>query len=172
MAEGLLASATTSASTTHLSTVADVSVGHVLFQMVIALVVIVGAIWGFGKFVAYSRTHKLTRTGSVANTGALTVLSRQSLGKEHHLAVVRWGEREVLVGIAGSNITFLNADALPDAKGEETELDLHDDTTLQSTLRSSLMSSLWSTPRNSTASNSGSSSHSLLESLREATTRN
>ena len=44
---------------------------------------------------------------------SLAALSRQSLGKGLSIAAVQWGGREVLVGISGTTITFLN-----DARGE------------------------------------------------------
>ncbi len=101
--------------TTGPSTSADVSVGHVAFQMIVALVVVVGGVWGVGKVMGRSSR----RSGSpAAKRGAapLAVLSRQSLGKGLSLAAVRWGDREVLVGIAGSTITFLD-DPRSDAEG-------------------------------------------------------
>ncbi|HEY3942695.1 MAG TPA: flagellar biosynthetic protein FliO [Acidimicrobiales bacterium] len=97
----------------------DISVGHVLLQMIVALVVVVGGVWGVGKVMGRAR-----RSGAGAKRGArsstpLTVLSRQSLGKGLSIAAVQWGEREVLVGIAGSTITFLDetrTDADPEAR--------------------------------------------------------
>jgi flagellar biogenesis protein FliO len=97
--------------TTGVKTLPDVSITHSLVQMVIALVVIVGCIWGLGKILARMRSGAASpkrRSAGKASGNSLAVVSRQSLGKDLSIATVRWGEREVLVGIAGSTITFLN----------------------------------------------------------------
>jgi len=89
----------------------DVSVGHVMFQMVVALGVVVGGIWGFAKIMGRGARRKSTAKAGLP--APLNVLSRQSLGKGLSIAAVQWGGREVLVGISGTTITFLN-----DARGE------------------------------------------------------
>lgn len=96
------------------STVPDVSVGHALLQMVLALAVIVGSIVLLSKFLGRLRNGAKAPRGRQQGTKGLTVLSRQSLGKDLSIAAVQWGGREVLVGISGSTITFLN-----DARAEE-----------------------------------------------------
>lgn len=104
------------------TTVPDVSVGHALLQMVLALAVIVVGIWGLSKVLARLRSPKSPRTGANRRVAAngLTVLSRQALGKDLSIATVRWNGREVLVGISGSTITFLNdAPASNDVRVEE-----------------------------------------------------
>jgi flagellar biogenesis protein FliO len=109
------------------STTADVSVGHVFLQMILALGVVVGGVWGVGKMMGRSSR----RSGSsAAKRGAapLTVLSRQSLGKGLAIAAVQWGDREVLVGIAGSTITFLDdprsdPDSAPPGAGTSVHAD-------------------------------------------------
>lgn len=94
--------------------VADVSVGHALLQMVLALAVIVGSILLLTKFLARIRGGGKLATKRQQGAKGLTILSRQSLGKDLSIAAVRWGDREVLVGISGSTITFLN-----DARADE-----------------------------------------------------
>lgn len=88
----------------------DISVGHVLLQMVLALAVVVGGIWGFSKILGKGRGKGAFASlgGRRPATQELVVLSRQSLGKGLSIASVRWGDREVLVGISGTTITFLN----------------------------------------------------------------
>lgn len=88
----------------------DISVGHVLLQMVLALAVVVGGIWGFSKILGKGRGKGAFGSlgGRRPATQELVVLSRQSLGKGLSIASVRWGDREVLVGISGTTITFLN----------------------------------------------------------------
>ena len=96
--------------TAKVATLPDVSIGHLLGHTLLALVVIVGGIWGVQKIWTRRRAgggSKGAAKGGRANNG-LTVLSRHSLGKDQHLAVVRWGEREVLVGISGSTISFFD----------------------------------------------------------------
>ena len=104
-------------SAAHTTTAPDVSVGHVLLQMGVGLVVVVGGIWGFSKLLGRGR-----RSGGLAGRRSsgeqLVVLSRQSLGKGLSIAAVRWGDREVLVGIAGTTITFLDGGDAPDQRGE------------------------------------------------------
>jgi len=103
-------------------TLPDISIGHSLVQMVIALVVIVVCIWGLGKGLARMRGSAASPRRKTAGSG-LQVVSRQSLGKDLSIATVRWGEREILVGIAGSTITFLNDPRADDtAHGPATAL--------------------------------------------------
>ncbi len=91
------------------TTAPDISIGHVLLQMVIALLVVVGGIWGFGKIMRRGR-----RFGGPAGRGrhkapapGLTVLSRQSVGKGKSIAVVQAGSRRFLVGISESGLNPL-----------------------------------------------------------------
>lgn len=92
----------------------DISVGHLLLQMVVALAVVAGGIWGFGKLVGRSRTAG-RRAGRKAGgllrsrtqDQGLTILSRQPLGKGKCLAVVQVGAQQFLVGIADSGLTPL-----------------------------------------------------------------
>jgi flagellar biogenesis protein FliO len=103
--------------TVHAQTAPDISVGHVLMQLVVGLAVVIGGIWGFSKFLGRGRRPGLP--GMRRPSGEqLTVLSRQSLGKGLSIAAVRWGDREVLVGIAGTTITFLDGGDPPEARAE------------------------------------------------------
>lgn len=93
-----------------ISTTPDVSVGHLLLQMVLALTVVVGGIWGLSKVMA--RTRRMG--GGTAASGrrgpslaGLTVLSRQHIGKGKSIAVVRAGDQSFLVGISDSGLTPL-----------------------------------------------------------------
>ncbi len=88
------------------ATLPDVSITHSLLQMVIALAVVVACIWGLSKLLARLRGGAPTSRRRPA--GGLEVVGRQSLGKDLSIATVRWGGREVLVGISGSTITFLS----------------------------------------------------------------
>ncbi|HEY1733703.1 MAG TPA: flagellar biosynthetic protein FliO [Acidimicrobiales bacterium] len=103
-AHGLLVA---SQSTT--TTAPDISIGHVLLQMVIALLVVVGGIWGFSKIM-----RRGGRFGATAGRGrhkapvpGLTVLSRQPIGKGKSIAVVQAGSRRFLVGISESGLNPL-----------------------------------------------------------------
>jgi flagellar biogenesis protein FliO len=93
-------------------TAPNVSVAHALIQMVVALTVIIGSIYVLSKVLSRVRGG-MPRTKQ-KGAGGLQIISRQPLGKELSIATVLWNEREILVGIAGSNITFLN-----DARGED-----------------------------------------------------
>ncbi|MDA8034659.1 MAG: flagellar biosynthetic protein FliO [Actinomycetota bacterium] len=103
--------------TAALKTVPDVSVGHALLQMVLALAVIVGSIVVLTKVLARIRGGAKVSNKRQA-TGGLSIVSRQSLGKDLSIATVKWNGREVLVGISGSTITFLN-----DARADEPASD-------------------------------------------------
>ena len=98
---------TTLLAATAVKTVPDVSVGHALLQMVLALAVIVGSIVLLTKVLARIRSGAKA-PGKRQATNGLSIVSRQSLGKDLSIATVKWGGREVLVGISGSTITFLN----------------------------------------------------------------
>lgn len=97
-----------------LTTSSDVSIGHLLLQMVVAMLIIVGGIWAFGKLVGRSRAagrHAGRKAGGFlrqrAEAQGLTILSRQPLGKGKCLAVVQVGAQQFLVGIADSGLTPL-----------------------------------------------------------------
>lgn len=92
----------------------DISIGHLLLQMAVAMGLIVGAIWGFSKLVGRSRAAGRSagrRAGALLRqrrvTEGLTILSRQPLGKGKYLAVVQVGIQQFLVGIADSGLTPL-----------------------------------------------------------------
>lgn len=91
------------------TTAQDISIGHVLLQMVVALAIVVGGIWGFGKVMR--RSPRRRRPGVLGRArGAehgLRVLSRQAVGKGKSIAVVQAGEQCFLVGIADSGLTPL-----------------------------------------------------------------
>ncbi|MGH9087956.1 MAG: flagellar biosynthetic protein FliO [Acidimicrobiales bacterium] len=93
----------------------DLSIGHVLLQMVVALGIVIGGIWGLGKCI-----HRSGRGGRAAGAGkargsgkgraaehGLRVLSRQTVGKGKSIAVVQAGDQCFLVGIADSGLTPL-----------------------------------------------------------------
>lgn len=99
-------------------TAPDVSIGHLLLQMVVAMVLVVGGIWGFGKLMGRSRAagrnagraaggfFRSRGTGRSHEQG-LTILSRQPVGKGKCIAVVQVGGQQFLVGIADSGLTPL-----------------------------------------------------------------
>lgn len=91
---------------------------HLLLQMVVAMVLVVGGIWGFGKIMGRSRAagrnagraaggFLRTRPGSRDQVQGLTILSRQPVGKGKYLAVVQVGAQQFLVGIADAGLTPL-----------------------------------------------------------------
>src|SRR6185437_1077058 len=90
-AHGLLAANQASTATGQ-----DVSLGHVLLQMVIALGLVVGGFGGTDRPRSRARQR-----GAVPG---LTILSRQSIGKGKAIAVVRAGSRCFLVGISESGL--------------------------------------------------------------------
>lgn len=85
----------------------DVSIGHILLQMVLALGVIVGGIWGFGKIMGRGRGKRRTGVRNRGRADGLTVLSRQMIGKGKSIAVVQAGEQCFLVGIGEAGLTPL-----------------------------------------------------------------
>jgi len=98
----------------HVAATPDISIGHLLVQMVVAMGIIVGGIWGLSKLVGRSRAAGRSagrKAGTFLRPRAadhgLTVLSRQPLGKGKCLAVVQVGTQQFLVGIADSGLTPL-----------------------------------------------------------------
>ncbi len=89
----------------------DVSVGHLLMQMVLWLGVIVVALWGLSKLARRSKGmgRRTTRTAKVSGTqpSTLTVVSRQPVGKGQWIAVVEAGAQRFVVGITGAGFTPL-----------------------------------------------------------------
>jgi flagellar protein FliO/FliZ len=88
------------------TTAPDISIGHVLLQMVVALLVVVGGIWGFSKIMRRGGRFGGTpgRARHKTPVAGLTVLSRQSIGKGKSIAVVQAGSRRFLVGISESGL--------------------------------------------------------------------
>ena len=93
-----------------IATSADPSIGASLMHMVLGLVAVVGSILLVSRILRAVRGSGRSR---VRGTGELEVISRQSLGKGVQVAVVRFGGREVLVGIAGQHISFYEDQYLP-----------------------------------------------------------
>lgn len=89
------------------TTAQDVSIGHILLQMALALGVIVGGIWGFGKIMGRGRGKRRTGVRNRGRADGLTILSRQMIGKGKSIAVVQAGEQCFLVGIGEAGLTPL-----------------------------------------------------------------
>jgi flagellar biogenesis protein FliO len=115
------------------ATAPDVSISHLLLQMAVAMVLVVGGIWGFGKLMGRSRAAGRTagraagglfrsrvRRGTAED--GLTVLSRQAVGKGKFLAVVQVGAQQFLVGIADSGLTPLGELRTPEPEPDEEPL--------------------------------------------------
>lgn len=95
MTPGLLATAHSLAN--------EPSIGSSLLKMVLGLGAVIGSILVITKVLQHMKGGGGQRRGA---SSPLEVLSRQSLGKGLQLAVVRFNGREVLVGIAGQQISF------------------------------------------------------------------
>lgn len=90
------------------STAQDISIGHVLLQMVVALGIVLGGIWGFGKVMGRSsRGRRAGARGRGRPNDGLRVLSRQQIAKGKSIAVVQAGDQCFLVGVADSGLTPL-----------------------------------------------------------------
>ncbi len=100
----------------------QVSIGHVLLQMVVGMAVVVGGIWGFaklmgrtGRFGGAAGAGSRARTRARRSTPGLAVLSRQPVGKGKSIAVVRAGARCFLVGISDAGLNPLGELDPPEA---------------------------------------------------------
>lgn len=89
------------------TTAQDVSIGHILLQMALALGLIVGGIWGLGKIMGRGRGKRRTGARNRGRADGLTILSRQMIGKGKSIAVVQAGEQCFLVGIGEAGLTPL-----------------------------------------------------------------
>lgn len=76
-----------------------------LLGMLTAVVVILLLAWLFTRYLA-GRTPGAMRF-SRNRDGSLRLLERMPLGREQYLAVVRAGEKYLLLGVTGSQITLL-----------------------------------------------------------------
>lgn len=92
------------AATSVSSTAATVSVPSLMLQLAIGLGLVLALIWVASK-VAKGRLAKPTRTR--APSTALSVLSRQTLGKGVHVAVVRVGSETLVLGVTAHQVTRL-----------------------------------------------------------------
>lgn len=121
------------AATSGSGTAPDVSITHLLLQMAVAMVLVVGGIWGFGKLMGRSRAAGRnagraagglfrSRVRRRTDEDGLTVLSRQAVGKGKFLAVVQVGAQQFLVGIADSGLTPLGELRTPEPEPDEEPL--------------------------------------------------
>lgn len=86
------------------TTATTVSVPSLMLQLAIGLGVVLALIWVASK-VAKGRLGKPSRTR--ASSTALSVLSRQTLGKGVHVAVVRVGSQTLVLGVTAHQVTRL-----------------------------------------------------------------
>lgn len=154
------------------TTIPDISVGHALLQMVLALGVIVVGIWALSKLLARLKSPRVGAKARAAGraAGGLTVLSRQALGKDLSIATVRWNDREVLVGISGSTITFLNDARSDESSGAALDDHLENDPAPPITGRlATMLARPTEDPR--PVATPGGTRASFIDSLRDATLR-
>ncbi len=86
----------------------DVSVGHVLAQMVLWLGVIVVALFGLSRLARRSKgAGRRAPKAPSTKSGRLTVVSRQPVGKGQWIAVVEAEGQRFVVGISGAGFTPL-----------------------------------------------------------------
>lgn len=145
----------------------DISVGHLLMQMVLWLGVIVGALFGLSKLAQRSKGGAGRRMGSAprARSDQLTVVSRQSVGKGQWIAVVEAEGQRFLVGISSAGFTplgELRADGPDDSDSPSTSTSSSSPTSSWNT-SSSTNSNTSNT--NSNTSNTTSSSSAIFEAL-------
>lgn len=93
----------------------QISVGHLLLQMVLALALVIGAVWALSKLA--QRTRGGGRRARRAPVPGLRILSRQALGKNKSVAVVEVEGQRFLVGISGTGFTSLG-ELRPDDSSE------------------------------------------------------
>lgn len=86
----------------------DVSVGHLLVQMVLWLAVIVLALYGLSRLARRTKGagRRITKASGVTS-GRLVVVSRQPVGKGQWIAVVEAEGQRFVVGISGAGFTPL-----------------------------------------------------------------
>lgn len=94
------------------ATAATVSVPSLMLQLLIGLAVVIGLIWVASK-VAKGRLARPARSRGAST--ALSVISRQTLGKGVHVAVVRIGSETLLLGVTAHQVTRLAEIASDDA---------------------------------------------------------
>jgi flagellar protein FliO/FliZ len=88
--------------------VSNVSVAALLFRMVVSLVVVIGLMAAIAK-VAKGRLSP----GSPKRPGQLEVISRQTIGKNATLTLVRSGDRALLLGVTEHSVSLLDESELP-----------------------------------------------------------
>ncbi|MDA8074902.1 MAG: flagellar biosynthetic protein FliO [Actinomycetota bacterium] len=86
----------------------DVSVGHLLVQMVLWLGVIVVALYGLSRIARRTKgAGRRAARASGVKSGRLDVVSRQPVGKGQWIAVVVAEGQRFVVGISGAGFTPL-----------------------------------------------------------------
>ncbi len=82
-------------------------VAHEIGRMFLALGLVLGLLWLFAKLARARQGGKLGRSHSSAPSGRIDVVARRSLGRHCSIAVVKVGERTVVLGQTPQQITVL-----------------------------------------------------------------
>ena len=140
---------------------ADVSIFALLARLVVSLGVVLGLMWLAAKLLA--RQSGGGRSARLAKVSPISVLARQSLGKNSSVAVVHAAGKALIVGITDSQVTLLGEGSIEVVEEE----DVDPATTITAAARTR---SPWAAPRNPGAA-AFSPWTAMLETLRDRTTR-
>lgn len=86
----------------------DISLGHVLFRLICALVVIAGLL-----ALAMRVARRRAGLGGGGRRVPIDVVARHQLGRNATLAIVRTGDRLLVLGVTEASVTLLRDDAVP-----------------------------------------------------------
>jgi flagellar biogenesis protein FliO len=161
------------------------SIGSSLLHMVLGLGGVILAILVVSKITQAIRGGGRGRTRSLGGGGGapsarLEIIARQTLGKGVQVAVVRYGDKEVLVGIAGQNVTFYEEGATVIEAPRPVASEVHHEAIAHATAthsgarpasRDASLADLEAMLRHGGLGSGQSSAVTLLERLRAATER-
>jgi flagellar protein FliO/FliZ len=92
-----------------------------MLRVVFSLAIVVGLMWIVGRLM---RRSPIVRSGQV-----ITVIGRQQLGRKASVAMLKIGDKAVLVGVTDDQVTFLGEHPVPETEAEvevRTDIDLAD----------------------------------------------
>ena len=140
---------------------ADVSIFALMARLVVSLGVVLGLMWVAAKLL--QRQTGGSRGGRLARTTPISVLARQSLGKNSSVAVVHAAGKALIVGITDSQVTLL-------AEGTIEELTEEPQDPATTITAAAGTRAPWAAPRTPGAA-AFSPWTAMLETLRDRTTR-
>jgi flagellar protein FliO/FliZ len=91
-------------------------------RTLLALTIVLGCVWGLSRLARRTQNGGAARRAGIANGGRLEVLGRKSLSRTTSVAVIRVGERDLVVGVTPQSVTLISEIQVPEPAPEPADL--------------------------------------------------